>query len=238
VTPWRFRLKPRAPARAGDVVIFMTQFDYAALRATAPKSDPYDYLVVPSFVRPEALQAIVADFPTVRDAGPVAPEKLEIKGAMKALLDEMQGPEFRKAVEEKFDVDLSSRATLITVRGLCRARDGAVHTDAKSKIVTVLLYLNQAWDADGGRLRILRSERLDDYAEEVPPSGGALLIFKRSDRSFHGHESFEGVRRAIQLNWITDDEAAERRRRKRTVLSMLERLNPFAPKTRVKEDMM
>lgn len=216
----------------------MTYFDYAALRATPVNEDPYEYLLTENFVKPDAFQQIVADFPKVRDAGPVPPAELEIKGAMKALLQEMEGPEFRKAIEEKFDVDLSGRTTLITVRGLCRARDGAVHTDAKSKIITVLLYLNQKWDADGGRLRILRSDNVDDYAAEVPPTNGTLLAFRRSDKSFHGHPSFEGVRRAIQLNWVTDEEAAYRRRRKRSFLSMIERLNPFAPAIQQRDNMM
>jgi hypothetical protein len=225
-------------ARSEILVNGMAIFDYGALSATPLKSDPYEHLVVPNFVKPDAFEKIVADFPTVRDAGPVPPEELDIKGAMKTLLDEMEGPEFRDAIGEKVGMDLSSRATLITVRGLCRARDGAVHTDAASKLVTVLLYLNQEWDADGGRLRILRSDNLDDYAAEVPPTNGTLLVFKRSEKSFHGHPSFEGVRRAIQLNWITDDEAAARRRRKRSFLSTIERLNPFAKvKTRERQMM-
>ncbi len=208
----------------------MTYFDYASLKAAPVNQEPYEYLLVENFVKPDAFQQIVADFPQVKDAGPVPPSELDIRGAMKTLIEEMEGPEFRRAIEEKFNVDLSGRSTLLTVRGLCRARDGAVHTDAKSKIITVLLYLNQKWDADGGRLRILRSENVDDYAAEVPPTNGTLLVFRRSDKSFHGHPSFEGVRRAIQLNWVTDEEAADRRRRKRNFLATLERLNPFAPK--------
>lgn len=207
----------------------MSIFRYEALRETPRQTEPYEYLVVPGFVEPAAFSDIIADFPKVRDAGPVPPEELEIKGGMKRLLDELESDAFRKAVEEKFDVDLGSNATLITVRGLCRARDGAIHTDAKSKVITVLLYLNQAWDQDGGRLRILRSgDDLNDFAAEVPPTNGTLLIFKRSDKSFHGHESFEGVRRAIQMNWVTDEEAAVKRKRKRSFLTTLERLNPFA----------
>ena len=45
---------------------------------------------------------------------------------------------------------------------------------------------------------------IENYAKEISPIEGALLVFKRSDRSWHGHLPFEGPRRAIQLNWVTD----------------------------------
>jgi len=65
--------------------------------------------------------------------------------------------------------------------------------------------LNGPWQADGGRLRLLRGpEDLDDMAAEVPPDDGTMLAFRRSDRSFHGHKPFVGPRRIVQLNWVTD----------------------------------
>ena len=207
----------------------MSLLDYAKLRGTPLKREPYEYIVVPGFVQADAFPRVLADFPATKGAGSFPPGDLKINGAMKQLLDEMDGPEFRSAVEEKFGVDLSSRATMFTVRGWCsRARDGNIHTDSKSKIITVLLYLNQSWDADGGRLRILRSKNLNDMAEEVPPTDGTLLVFKRSDKSLHGHERFEGLRRVIQMNWVTDEEAAERHQRRHTFSAFLKRLNPFA----------
>ncbi len=30
-------------------------------------------------------------------------------------------------------------------------------------------------------------------------------IFRRSERSWHGHEPFEGVRRSIQMNWMVSE---------------------------------
>ena len=78
--------------------------------------------------------------------------------------------------------------------------DGKIHTDSKTKIITVLLYMNdKSWPSDTGRLRILRNGTdLEDYADEVEPAGGTLIVFKRSDKSWHGHHSYEGPRRAIQ----------------------------------------
>ena len=38
---------------------------------------------------------------------------------------------------------------------------------------------------------------------EVPPLAGTLLAFRRSENSWHGHKPFDGLRRAIMLNWMT-----------------------------------
>jgi hypothetical protein len=60
-------------------------------------------------------------------------------------------------------------------------------------------------------LRILRShDSLNDPVAEVPPYGGTLLAFLRSDHSWHGHLPHEGPRRAIQLNWVTSQDVVDR----------------------------
>ena len=76
-------------------------------------------------------------------------------------------------------------------------------------------------------LRILRSPTLDDAAEEVPPTGGTLLVFRRSERSWHGHQPFEGQRRAIQMNWVTDAGVVAYEQRRHRVSAFFKRLNPF-----------
>lgn len=93
---------------------------------------------------------------------------------------------------------------MTTVRGRCDLSDGRIHTDLRSKIITVLIYMNEGWQEAGGRLRLLRSaDDLSDIIVEVPPVAGTLLAFKRSDNSWHGHEPFSGERRVIQFNWLT-----------------------------------
>ncbi|MEQ8269126.1 MAG: 2OG-Fe(II) oxygenase [Parvibaculum sp.] len=206
----------------------MSLLDIDALRATPLKSDPYEYLVVPGFIRAAEFDNVVSDFPPIASTGSIPPSELDIKGKFAALLEEMEGPAFREAVEEKFGLDLSGKPTMITVRGNCAKNNGKIHTDTESKIITVLLYMNQEWDKDGGRLRILRSATdLNDAAEEVSPNGGTLLIFKRSDNSWHGHEPFEGPRRAIQLNWVRDETVVAHEQRRHRVSAFLKRLNPF-----------
>jgi hypothetical protein len=44
-----------------------------------------------------------------------------------------------------------------------------------------------------GRLRLLRNgSDLENYAVEIEPTGGTLLVFRRSDKSWHGHHPYEG----------------------------------------------
>lgn len=207
----------------------MSLIDIEALRATPLKTDPYDYFVVPAFVTGKALDSVIADFPNIDSTGSIPPSELDIHGSFQQLLDEMNGPEFREAIEEKFGLDLSDRPSMFTIRGFCARNNGKIHTDTKSKIITVLLYLNQDWEAGGGRLRILRSGTdLNDAVEEVSPNGGTLLVFRRSDNSWHGHEPFEGQRRAIQMNWVTDEEVVVHEQRRHRFTSTLKKLNPFA----------
>jgi hypothetical protein len=159
------------------------------------------------------------------------PAGLKIAGHFKEMIDELLATSFRQAVEEKFDIDLTGRPTMYTVRGFCRARDGKIHTDSKTKIITVLLYMNDdSWESSTGRLRILRNGTdLENYAAEVEPSGGTLLIFKRSDTSWHGHHPFAGKRRAIQLNWVTEQSVVDREQGRHGFSSMIKRL--FQPVT-------
>ena len=182
------------------------------LRTTPVERDPFDYVIVRNFVERERLRGVLADYPEVPGPGSHPPAGLKIAGHFKELIDEMLGPAFRNLIEEKFDVDLTDRPTMYTVRGFCRARDGKIHTDSKTKIITVLLYMNDdSWESSTGRLRILRNGTdLENYVAEVEPSGGTLLIFKRSDTSWHGHHPFAGKRRAIQLNWVTEQEVVDR----------------------------
>ncbi|HWT30101.1 MAG TPA: 2OG-Fe(II) oxygenase, partial [Propylenella sp.] len=68
---------------------------------------------------------------------------------------------------------------------------------------------------------------LDNYAEEVPPHGGTLLIFRRSERSWHGHEPFQGQRRAIQMNWVTGWSVVMREQGRHRLSTTIKKLNPF-----------
>ena len=178
------------------------------------------------FIDGKNLDAVRNDFPDVPSPGSHPPANLKITGAFEGLVAELQGESLRNVVQDKFNIDLTDRPTMYTVRGMCRKRDGKIHTDSKTKIITVLLYLNDDnWPTDGGRLRILRSGTdLEDFSSEVEPKGGTLIMFKRSDNSWHGHHPFEGKRRALQLNWVVDGSVVKREQGRHGVSSKLKNL--------------
>lgn len=184
--------------------------DVAAFQSTPVAEDPFPHVVVRNFLSKENVARVGADFPRLPGPGAFPPRALRLGGHFAALMEEMAAPWLRQAIEDKFAIDLSGRPLVWTARGYVRARDGSVHTDTQSKIVTLLLYLNQGWENTGGRLRLLRSQALDDPAVEIAPEGGTLLCFLRSDRSWHGHLPHAGERRAVQLNFMRDERIAAR----------------------------
>jgi hypothetical protein len=189
----------------------MHALDLAALRQAPLIREPFEHLVLPGFVRAEVRAAINADYPRIDRPGSFPVEELRYGPAFRGLIDTLRGAEVRQAFEQKFGLDLRRRPTTITVRGRCGGRDGRIHTDTASKIITVLIYLNPSWEQSGGQLRLLRSpDDLEDVLVEVPPVEGTLIAFRRSHNSWHGHRPFEGPRRVIQLNWVTDEGSARR----------------------------
>ena len=184
----------------------LQSLDLDAFRATPLAKEPFEYLIVPNFVPSEACARINADYPKIGQHGSFPVSQLSFGPAFQRLLDELESDEFRHAFEQKFGIDLGGRPSTTTVRGICSKKDGQIHTDSESKIITVLIYVNPAWEVDGGRLRLLRSgTSLDDVIAEVPPAEGTLLAFKRADNSWHGHKPFAGPRRVIQFNWVTSE---------------------------------
>jgi hypothetical protein len=182
----------------------MSMLNLEAFRNTELCRVPFEFLVVPGFVKAKARAAINADFPQLDQPGSFPLEGQQYGPAFAALIDELRGDAVRAAFAHKFRIDLVRRPTMVTVRGRCSERDGFIHTDSASKLITVLIYMNPKWEEPGGRLRLLRSNNsLDDSIIEVPPEEGTLVSFRRSDNSWHGHKPFIGARRVIQLNWVT-----------------------------------
>jgi hypothetical protein len=179
--------------------------DLSALSATPLERDPFDFLVVPDFVASESLAAINADYPDITEPGNFKLENLDYGPAFTALMAELSGPALKDQVGAKFGVDLTGCPQTVTVRRFSEQTDGHIHVDHRTKIITMLVYLNEDWDTADGQLRFLRSATdLEDYAAEVAPLGGTMLAFRRSDKSFHGHKPFVGERRMIQLAWVRE----------------------------------
>jgi SM-20-related protein len=203
--------------------------DLDALAATPLVTTPFPYLVVPGFLKAEARTEVTRDYPKIDKPGSFPTSEVTYGQRFRDLLAELEGPEMRAAFAAKFDIDLSNRPTMVTVRGQARAKDGRIHTDSKSKIITVLLYMNGGWEAEGGRLRLLNSpDSLDDVITEVPPDEGTLLAFLVTPNSWHGHASFSGTRRVIQLNWVTDDSVVQHEQQRHRLSARMKKLFSFA----------
>lgn len=199
--------------------------DLDALRAAEVKQDPFPWLMVPNFIKADAMAQIEADFPKVDLPGSLPLPSLTYGPSFAHMIKDIRGVEMTSLMAEKFGVDLSHRPTMVTVRGKCRATDGQIHIDSKSKLITVLIYMNGQWEHAGGRLRLLRTpDNLNDAVAEVPPNQGTLLAFKNQANAWHGHESFEGTRRAIQLNWVTGRDVVIREQLRHRLSALTKRL--------------
>jgi SM-20-related protein len=201
-----------------------TVLDLLALESAPLQHVPFHHSIVRDFINASHLDAILDGFPAVPGPGSHAPASLDMSAPFAAFLRELQGDGFRHAIERKFEIDLGSRPTVTTIRGEVRASDGRVHTDSRSKLITILIYLNGDWSAPGGRLRLLRSQNLDDYAIEIAPEAGTLLAFRRSEHSWHGHAPFAGSRRAVQMSYVTNRATAVREERRHRLATGLKRI--------------
>jgi len=201
--------------------------DHERFRTTPLVRDPFDHLVVSGFLQASALEPVLSGFPAIEKGGSFPESELSFGPGFAALLGELRGPQLRAAVAEKFAIDLGGRPTMVTVRGQARAKDGRIHTDTETKIVTVLLYLNPGWKDEGGRLRLLRSSAsLDDYFAEIPPEAGTAVFFRCTDNAWHGHTPYVGERRAVQLNWVTDESVVRHEERRHRFSARLKKWLP------------
>jgi hypothetical protein len=203
--------------------------DLALFERTPLETVPFAHIVVPGFVPAEARAALAADYPKIDRPGSFPVADVRFGAAFREFLDEIEGPAMREAFARKFDIDLTGRPTMVTVRGRAQTKDGSIHTDTASKLITVLVYMNEAWEAPGGRLRLLRSaDNLDDMVTEVPPAAGTLLAFRVTKNSYHGHAPTSGPRRVVQLNWVESEAVVRRERLRHGLSARVKRLLPFA----------
>ena len=203
--------------------------DYDAIRRPPVASQPFRYFAAAGVLSAVDLATITADFPQIVRAGLFPLSELSYGPAFQALVDEICGAELEDLIGQRLGMDLSSYPLMITVRGWAHKRDGRIHTDTESKVATGLLYLNGIWDESGGRLRMLRrKDDVTDFAAEIPPNGGTLVAYLRSDKSWHGHEPYEGPRRYVMFNWMSSRAAMERELGRHRMSAKVKRLNPFA----------
>jgi hypothetical protein len=210
----------------------MITLDYQKLAETPVGTDPFPYLLVPGFVPPDSLRAVLAALPPLHRRGSFPPDSVRLGAAARDLVREMQGDRLRELIAARFGLDLTGAPTMLTLRGWTSERDGRIHCDSTAKRVTVLLYLNPETEAFGrqeGCLRLLRGPTdLEDYAIEVPPVNGTLLVFPNGPSTWHGHRRFVGQRYSIQLNYMTTDEKARSELRRHRLSAFVKRLTMAA----------
>jgi hypothetical protein len=204
------------------------RLDYEALATEPVGTDPFPHVVVPNFVPPEELFRVVAALPELARRGSFPVGSLRLGPAATDLMRAMEGEALRNAIARKFDLDLADAPTMVTLRGQSTDRDGKIHCDSSAKRVTVLLYLNPhdaAWGRREGCLRLLRNgEDIEDFAVEVPPVDGTLLVFPNGPGTWHGHKTYLGRRYVVQLNYMTNDFAARSELRRHRLSALVKRL--------------
>ena len=187
-----------------------TFLNLKALTSVATSDKPYPHFVLSQSLNGEVVDDLLKDFPEISAGGSYALSEVSPGPRFNALLDELNGAAFRKIISDKLKLDLNERPMVITLRGISRAKDGRIHTDSKSKMATILIYFNDTWEPETGRLRILRSDDMEDYVDEVAPNAGTMIAFKVTEDCWHGYPAFEGVRQSIQINFVEDDKAANK----------------------------
>jgi hypothetical protein len=188
-------------------VLDMTRLEVAPVR-----SEPFDWFAGTGVLN-GAAPAVAESFPEISTTGFHPVEDDWRRGAFGELLATLESDEFSRAVGDKLGLDLSDKPQLITVRKLSARHEGRVHTDSDKKLASFLIYLNDKWTSTDGRFRILRGPKLEDTVVEVPPETGAFVGFRRADNSWHGHTPFVGERRVVQVAWLRDQAAVDRKKR-------------------------
>ena len=202
----------------------MEYIDLAALENAKVIETPFPYLIVPNFIKPEQIDVLRSSYPKIDKGGGFPLSFLSYDGKFKQVLSEIQSPEVASLVKKKLAINLNPSLTITTVRGFCRKKDGQIHLDNKNKLATALIYFNKEWHEPGGRLRLLRSPHdLNDFATEILPINGTLLIFRNQPNAWHGHAQFEGQRRVIQLSWINSSFITKRDMLRRRISSFFKR---------------
>jgi SM-20-related protein len=194
----------------------LTVLNADAVREAPLANEPYRYFLGSGVLRQEAIAELKRDFPNITKPGYLTVDEVDLKGRFKTLIEEIESADFSEVLSQKFGINLHPYPRLTTIRKLSQGKDGRIHTDGPSKVMTLLIYMNDDWQADGaGRLRVLYDgEHFEPYAAEVPPTMGTVFAFLRADHSWHGHKPFTGERRVVQTAWITDAKEIERKRKR------------------------
>ena len=197
----------------------MKTLDLSAIDIASRSHEPYEFLLGSNIIKPEVLDEVRRDFPAITKPGYLTVDDVELKGSFKTLIDELEGPELTDAMSRRFGIDLSPYPRLTTIMKQSQPKYGSIHTDGPSKVMTMLVYMNDEWGSgEGGRLRVLYDDKnYEPYAAEISPTMGTFFAFLRGDKSWHGHRPFVGERRVVQIAWVKSQADLDRKRKNNRV---------------------
>ena len=178
--------------------------NFELIKKAEINSEFYPFFTVQDvFLNKQDHKRVAADFPNLNKGGSFPSSSVSYGESIQSLLDYLEGDQMRNILENKFGIDLKDKPVVSTFRGYSRIKDGKIHSDSKTKIITVLLYLNEKWDESNGLLRMLKeNNNIDNYITEIPASMGSMVAFKVTNDCWHGFIPYEGKRCSIQLNYL------------------------------------
>ena len=104
----------------------------------------------------------------------------------RSLAEDFLSPSYRKALSELTGCDLSEAPLEVNVFHYGPGASLGAHSDLPDKVVTHVLYFNDAWDPkNGGCLSILSAKDSAAVVAEIPPIVGSSAVLVRSDDSWH-----------------------------------------------------
>jgi hypothetical protein len=184
------------------------------------QTDPYQWAAVSQLYAAEDAAALAATFPNdnfKRVADHAGPKKHEyqvrslirmstksvsnerrLSSVWQGLAHDFLSPGYRMAMSRLIGADLSAAEFEVNVFHYPPGGLQEAHTDHRDKIVTHVLYFNEAWnDDDGGCLTVLRSSNPRDIVTKVSPLVGNSAVLVRSNDSWH---AVSDVARTCQIS--------------------------------------
>jgi len=194
-------------------------------------TDPYEYAFCEQAILPQHREDVLADAPEIPDRGSYGLPNLNYGPAFGTVVKDLLSQRFKSLVEKKFDTDLSNNPAVVLMMGNTSGHynEGYAHTDSKHKIITVIVGFSREWPYERGKLRVLRSSDRNDSAFEFTPEYGHMLMFRVSDKSWHGFLPQKGRRMSLQLCYV-DSEAYVRHEYRRHGVSAFAKSVPLLRK--------
>jgi SM-20-related protein len=203
--------------------------NYEGIRLLSRHERPFRFAVGDGvFASPEVAEACAATFPddllqrrtatgpgvekaydmfSVTLAKPRPPRPaLRLAPVWARLVDHLCSPRMARLLGAAMSVTLDERN--VEIRACAYGNGGllAPHTDRPDKLLSLILYLDRAWQpGTGGELGILRSCDPEDEAVRVEPRLGRMAVLLRSDRSWHHVRRFcapgGAMRRSVLVHY-------------------------------------